>query len=397
MKRIILAAAVLSVGIVLCGEDWATWRGPAKDSVSKEKINLQSLKGEAKILWKSELGAGYSAVSVRDGRVFTMGNKGNTDYVYCLDEKTGKTVWEYSYPCGDGGGYPGPRCTPVLDGKSVFTLSREGEVSCLDAATGKPVWKKNIAKECGAGRLQWGMASSACIVGGTVVFNAGANGMAFDAATGKNAWENKGGVGNYATPVLFSSGKEQYLAIFGQKTINVVDAKKGSVIASADWQTQYDVMAADPIAYPGGSSIFVSSGYGRGCALFKFGKGKLEKSWENKNMCSHFYSPVMIGDAIYGVNGQAGGGNLACIDAKTGETKWTGKTGFGAFVVADDKIVFLNESGELIVAELSPASYKEITRAKTGLGKTCWTMPVLCNGRLYCRNEKGTLVCVDVK
>ncbi len=397
MKKTILAAAALSAGLVLCGEDWTTWRGPSKDSVSKEKINVQALKGDAKILWKVELGAGYSAVAARDGHVFSMGNKGNTDYVYCLDEKTGKTVWEYSYPCGNDGGYPGPRCTPVLEGNSLLTLSREGEASCLDAGTGKPIWKRNIAKECGAGRPQWGMASCALVFGGTAVFNAGANGMAFDIATGKNAWENKGGVGNYATPVLFSSGKEQLLAILGQKSLYIVEPKKGSLVCSADWQTQYDVMAAEPVVYPGGGNIFISSGYGRGCALFKFNNGKLEKSWENKNLSSHFVSPVLIGDAIYGVHGQAGGGNLVCIDAKTGNNKWTGKTGFGSFMVADDKIVFLHEGGDVIITDLSPASYNELARAKTGLGKTCWTMPVLSNGKLYCRNDKGTLVCVDVK
>ena len=31
------------------------------------------------------------------------------------------------------------------------------------------------------------------------------------------------------------------------------------------------------------------------------------------------------------------------------------------------------------------------------LGGKCWTVPVLANGRIYCRNAQGTLICLDVK
>jgi hypothetical protein len=31
------------------------------------------------------------------------------------------------------------------------------------------------------------------------------------------------------------------------------------------------------------------------------------------------------------------------------------------------------------------------------LGGKCWTVPVLANGRILCRNAEGAVVCVDVK
>jgi len=37
-----------------------------------------------------------------------------------------------------------------------------------------------------------------------------------------------------------------------------------------------------------------------------------------------------------------------------------------------------------------------VARAKV-LSGLCWTMPVLCDGRLYCRNHPGRLVCLDVR
>ena len=49
-----------------------------------------------------------------------------------------------------------------------------------------------------------------------------------------------------------------------------------------------------------------------------------------------------------------------------------------------------------LVAEASPTSFTPISRAQV-LGGKCWTVPTLANGRIYCRNAKGDLVCLDVK
>jgi outer membrane protein assembly factor BamB len=65
-------------------------------------------------------------------------------------------------------------------------------------------------------------------------------------------------------------------------------------------------------------------------------------------------------------------------------------------IVADHKIVMLSDTGELVVGEASPASFAPMSRAKI-LGEWCWTAPTLANGRIYCRNNLGDLVCLDVK
>jgi hypothetical protein len=56
----------------------------------------------------------------------------------------------------------------------------------------------------------------------------------------------------------------------------------------------------------------------------------------------------------------------------------------------------LLDGGELLVAEASPKGFKELARAKVLDGK-CWTMPVVANGRAYCRSQAGELVCVDLR
>ena len=62
----------------------------------------------------------------------------------------------------------------------------------------------------------------------------------------------------------------------------------------------------------------------------------------------------------------------------------------------DGKMIIMSDKGKLVIAEISPDSYKELASAKV-LSGLCWTVPVLANGRIYCRNHDGELLCLDVK
>jgi len=70
--------------------------------------------------------------------------------------------------------------------------------------------------------------------------------------------------------------------------------------------------------------------------------------------------------------------------------------GLGSLIVADGKLVILGDRGELAVAGANPKGFTPLARAQV-LGGKCWTTPVLANGRIYCRNAKGELKCLDVR
>ena len=67
----------------------------------------------------------------------------------------------------------------------------------------------------------------------------------------------------------------------------------------------------------------------------------------------------------------------------------------GSLMMADGKMIIMSEKGDLVTADASPEAYQEISRVKL-LDKTCWVVPVLANGQIYCRNNLGEMVCVDV-
>jgi outer membrane protein assembly factor BamB len=344
--------------------------------------------------WDADVGKGYSSVAVVNGRVYTMGNKANRDTVYCLSESDGREIWRHTYPC-KGGQYPGPRCTPTVDGTSVYTVSYEGLVSCLGDEKGNILWKRDLATELGARPPKWGFATSALIEGNMVVLNACTRGVALDKKTGRKVWASPGGVAGYATPVVFSRSGRKCAAIFGQKALYGVDLMTGKELFRYPWETDYDVNAADPVYSEG--KLFISSGYRRGCTLLDVARGGARKIWESRQMSNHFGTCVLMSGYLYGITGNTGRGSLVCLGFKSGRQKWSKKLGFGGWSAAGDKLIVLTERGELIVAKADPSGYREISRGRALKPKgKCWQMPVLVNGRIYCRSGGGQLVCIDV-
>ena len=324
-----------------------------------------------------------------------MGNKDKVDSVFCLNATTGDEIWHYSYPCGPGSTCFGPRATPTVDGNAVYTVSLEGHLFCLDAKSGTVKWEKNLISDLHAKNIGWGFSGSAVTDGNLLLVNAGLYGAALDKATGTPVWSSPAdSMGGYSTPVVFTCDGKACLAVFGQKAVYAVDLKSGKEMWSYKWETGFDVNAADPIVVK--DRMFISSGYDRGCTLLEFTAASVKAAWENKSMRSHFNSCVVLNGFLYGIDGNNGKGDLVCLDFATGQERWRSKIGFGSVTAADGKLIVLNEAGDLFVAQAVPEGYKELASAKGVLPRTCWTVPVLANGRLYCRNEKGDLVCLDV-
>jgi outer membrane protein assembly factor BamB len=389
-----IATYVLGIrGVCAAEADWPRFRGPDGNGISLEnKWNPAALSKGATIVWQSNVGAGYSSVAIKGDHLYTMGDKAEQDVAYCLNVRDGKEVWSYSYPCKTGD-HPGSRATPTIDGDSVYVVGREGDVLCLDSAKGTVKWRKNVVKAFKAQVPGWGFAGSACIVGDQIILNAGKNGIALDKKTGKEVWTSVGLAG-YSTPVVYKAGDKECIAIFGQNAVYGVALKNGTVLWSYGWETKYDVNAADPIVRDG--KIFISSGYSRGATLLDISGEQPKKIWESTVMCNHFSTCVLLGDYLYGIDGNVGKGVLRCLEFNTGNQKWQKELGFGSLTAADGKLIVLNEKGDLFIAEANPAEYKELSSARDVLTKTCWTSPVLCRGMIFCRNDLGNVVCVDV-
>ena len=385
----------------LSAADWPCWRGPDLNGISQEADwSAEFPGGEPKIAWKAKVGTGFSAVSVAGGRLFTIGNEAGTETVRCLDAQSGKPQWNHEYECPLDPKYfeGGPTSTPTVDGDAVYTLSRRGHVFAFEAATGKVRWSKNIAEENEMPMPTWGFAGSPLVLGKKLLLNIGGAGMAVDKATGAVIWKTGDDEAGYSTPVPLQRGDQQVVLLGCKKSWSAIDAESGEEIWSHRWLTRYGVNAADPIV--SGEHVLISSGYGKGSALLKWpGAGdEPEVIWQNKELRTQMNPAVLVGGHLFGVDGDAGNKNaLKCLDFATGEVKWSvDNIGTGGVTAADGKLIILSARGELIIAPASPDEFAPISRAQV-LGGKCWTVPVLANARIYCRNAAGDLVCVDVR
>jgi outer membrane protein assembly factor BamB len=339
-------------------------------------------------------------VTVSGDRAYTMGNVKNHDHVFCFDAKTGAEIWKHEYPLEvdkrmfEGG----TAATPTIDGERVYTVSHQGDLWCLNAATGRKVWYKHYQKELGGKRPQWGFAGSPTVEGNLLILDVGgkdASTVALDKTTGAVVWKSGDDPAGYATPVVANLGGKRTIVMFKGAALIGLEVKDGRELWRVPWKTNYEVNAATPIVV--GDKIFISSGYGYGCALIEVGAGgKAVEKWRNKNLKAHINSPVFSKGFIYGIDDQASNrAPLVCLDFTTGQVKWSQRGIGGALVAADGKLVVLSESGELIIAEETPTAFRTFARAQV-LPKRCWVQPTVSGGRAFCRNNDGQLVCVDL-
>lgn len=392
-------AAIFTLATFSHAADWPHWRGTNFNGISAEtNWNTKWPAEGPKQLWKANVGTGFSSVSVSKGRVYTMGNEKNLDTVFCFEAETGKEIWKHSYPSPLDAKYyeGGPSVTPTVDGDRVYTLGRKGDLFCLETSSGKVVWQKNLAKELGAEIPTWGFAGSPLIEKNFLILNVGSAGTALDKTTGKVVWFSGKEPSGYSTAVPTEYNGQRCVVLFGAKTVFVATVADGKKLWEHEWKTQYDVNAADPIV--ASNKVFISAGYNHGCALLEIKGGKATVLWENKNLKNHINSSILLGGFLYGFDGNAGPkADFKCIDFETGKVKWSeAKLGAGALIAADEKLIVITDKGELIIMEPSGDAFKPISRAQV-LGGRNWTTPVLSNGKIYCRNAKGDLVCLDVQ
>ena len=379
----------------ISASDWPNFRGADRNGIySEDDFDAGKLSANA-VLWKKNIGKGYSAPSIYQDKLFIIGHEEPNDVVRCLNAKTGKEIWKFKYETWTDRDYPGPRASPSYSNGKVYTLGRGGDLFCLNADTGKKIWGLNV-ESYGAYNTGWNYAGSVLITGDMAVVNAGKYGMAFNSNTGKLVWKSPEGVGGYASPVQFSFKGTDYLAIFGETKLFAVELKTGKLWWEVDWHTGCEVNAGNPLVY--GSRIFIATGYGKGCGVFDFSGGKPKKIWTNTNVVSHFHSFVYWNEKIFAVSGDAGDSRTSsfrCINPADGKVVWEKRLGFAGFILADDKFILVNESGKVYIFEASTSSYKEIKSAQFDSGQY-WTAPVMSRGLLYIRNTEGTLTCIDL-
>lgn len=382
--------------------DWPQWRGPNRDGISKETGLLKTwpAAGPA-VVWRVQLGEGFSSIALVNGYAYTMFSKGNDEHLVCFDATNGNEKWRF---CTDdkyrNSWGNGPRVTPTVSGGYVYTVSANAKLYALDAKTGARLWQHDLPKEFGGYVPDLGYSNSP-LVEGDLILVTGCGGqdqsiIAFNRKDGRLVWSSYHGHPGYSSPIMISAHNIRQAFFFTGSTIVALAPNDGAFLWKYPWTSNDYENTATPVFIPA-DKLFFSSAHPReeGTTVLKIktadGKLSVAPVWQNNVMQLHFASAVLHGDFLYGTDRYI----LKCIDARIGGQKWQQRGfGEGSLIFVDGHLLVLGTSGNLALVEATPEAYKEKAAAQILRGR-CFTPPAFSQGRLYLRNETE-MVCLDL-
>lgn len=386
--------------------DWPQWQGPKRDAVSTETGLLKSWpKDGPALLWTAKgLGDGFSTPSVAGGRIYTMGNRSRKEYAMAFDEENGQLLWmaETGAVRSGGGGYPGPRCTPTVDGDFVYALGLNGDLICVHALNGKEVWRKDIQKTFRGSPGHWGYSESPLVDGDKVICTPGGGNatiVALNKQTGETIWECKVPEGDgaaYASAIVAEvDGQKQYVQFLSRGVVGV-SAADGKFLWRYDRPANGTANCSTAIFSD--NQVFAASNYGVGGGLARLTRDgdtvKAEQVYFTRQMKNHHGGYVLLNGYIYGANDE----ELVCLEFATGKVKWEERAGKGSIAAAEGMLYYRDQDGPIMLIEASPNGYVEKSRFSQPdrSDSPAWPHPVIANGKLYIRDQ-DILLCYDVK
>ena len=389
---------------------WPCFRGPNHDAVSPDATPLADAwaAGEPKPLWAVDVGDGYAGAAVLNGRVYLMDydRTAQADALRCLSLADGKELWKFSYPLAVKRNHGMSRTVPAVTDQFVVGLGPKCHVSCLDAVSGKFQWGIDLVRKYGTTVPAWYAGQCPLIDGDRVILAPSGSSLmiAVDLATGKVLWEtpnkNDWKMTHVSITAMEIAGRKTYVYC-GHRGVAGVAADDGSLLwETGEWKISIATVAS-PVPVPG-NRIFLSGGYEAGAMMLEvtLADGKWQVKPQFRLDADTFgatqQTPVLLDQHLYGVRPN---GELVCLDL-TGKVVWASgmghRFGLGPFLVANGKILVLNDDGELTMAQATPEGFKPLARAKVLDGHDAWGPLAIAGGRLIVR-DLTRMACLDLR
>lgn len=446
-----LLAATLLGGSVQANENWPAWRGPEGNGLSDSKGLPTEWSTNKNVLWKTELPSWSGGTPVIWGdRIFVTsaskvdpnakpadseerrgggrfgggGSYGVSDpggpklLLLCLSRQDGKVLWERELDEGNQlarkQNMSSP--SPVTDGKHVWVVTGTTTVTCFDWE-GQKVWTRNLRKDYGNLKLNWGYASSPLLADGKLIVEVlqgfgegGSYVAAFDSMTGKELWKKdrptdapSESPDAYTTPALLVAGGKKQFVVSGGDYVTGHDLETGTEVWRAAGlnprkNRNYRIIASPAVK---DGMIFAPTRVKPLLALKAGGTGDVTESqlaWKYEEECApDVPSPLSDGTYFYMV---ADNGSVTCLDVKTGKKVWgpertTMGTVSASPVLADGKIYITNEKAVTTVVSAGP-EFKSIATNELDGSYTLSSTAVAgkqlfirTSNALYCIGEGG--------
>jgi outer membrane protein assembly factor BamB len=435
------------------GENWPAWRGPQGNGVARDD-QLPLEWGETRnVRWRVPLpDRGNSTPAIWGDRVFVTQaiEKDNRRTVMCFARGDGRLLWQTGVDADEreptNGQNPYCSASPATDGHKVVAYFGSPGLFCFDAATGKELWRRELGKVD-----SWqGSGSSPVIDDGMCFLNAspgtGACLVACDLETGEVAWRvtppkaagggarkpgepappppAKAPIGRFddAMTAADPTGAGGYLGSWSTPLILRVDGRDQLVVVHPLQVTAYEPKTGREIwTYKGLAEQAFASPAARGDVLVVLGRPQAgggtratavrlggdaagdvtttHRLWETKLPKECVGSPVIAGDHVYLVTTF---GSITCLDLASGKKlaekrlAGTGSLGgsWSSIVLADDRLLVPNQSGEVFVFQ--PGPQLDLLASNTAGDEITCASPAVADGQLFLRTYRS-LWCFEAR
>ena len=385
--------------------DWPEFRGPTGQGHAPEGVRLPTRWSETEhIVWRTPIpGKGWSTPVVGGGLVWmtTASPDGRSLRAAAVDAKTGATlrdveVFAPTKPCpiNPKNSYASP--SPVLDEGRLFVHFGTMGTAALDARTGEILWRNtelqlDHKEGPGSSPVSWGRLLIVNCDGMDVQYVA-----ALDKESGAVVWrtdrpgeihENPDFRKAYSTPLAIDTGRRVELISPGAQQVLAYDPTTGEAL----WRVRYNGFSNVPRPLYGKGLVYVCTGYMKPqlWAIRPGGDGDATDShvvWKFDRQVPANPSPIFVDDAVYMTSNN---GILTCLDAETGQARWTERLG-GAFssspIYGDGKLYFSSEEGVTTVVRPGP-SFEKL--AENLLDGTIMASPVASGDSIYLRTDRA--------
>jgi outer membrane protein assembly factor BamB len=343
------------------------------------------------LVWKHEIGSGFSELVVVDDKIYTMmaektDSMSGTEYLVCFDTATGKERWrseidDIFIDADDWG--DGPRSTPTVGPDMIYCFSGSGKLVAVKAHDGSHVWTVDFVDTFGSTVPRWGFAASPLLIDNLVFMEVGGLNdqafAAFDKDTGELAWAKGTAAAAYNSPVSANiDGVDHIFFVNG--------AMLYAFNPAGDTLWTFQMPLRSPMALPlfiAPNKLFISAANDAGSFIVEIADNQPKQLMTSSQMKNDWSSSSYHEGYIYGFNVAT----LQCIDAHTGERQWL-KRGFGkgSLIMVNDYLIILSDLGKVTLAQATPETYTEIATFDAIEGRS-WTAPSYAHGKIYVRNH----------
>ncbi len=400
-----LLTAFLLIILSSCNQETKIyeWRGENRSGIYEVENMLNSWpEGGPEVVWEYEgVGHGYGSPVFTEDKMFIMGEIDEEDSLAFLFafEIDGDLLWKSDFGKEWVKNWNGSRCAPTVVDDLIYVTSGLGNIYCFDTENGDKQWSVDMVNDLGGVFPLFGYSEALAVDGDKIFCTPGGpehNVVALNRFSGELIWSNKGKGERsaYNQPLVIDLEERNVLVTYTAYEMLGLDTETGELL----WVNEQDNTPledrrpgkgdthANTVIYEDGF-IYYAAGDGNGGVKLQLSPdgSSINEIWRNPDFDSYMGGIVKIGDYLYGCGSVKP--SFKSINAETGEIGKTLKIGSGAVIAVNDKLIYYNYKGEVMLINQDPIDMEVISEFKITKGdKEHFSHPVINDGKMYLRH-----------